>query len=812
MTSDGCKIAEFPDVENKLQAPTKKSLFERQRAEAEAKRRKEEQETKAVYEDFVKSFDDEDDVPLGGGRFGGGGLPLQRRQFAGGGGFSVPSGPSGGRGYGGPPVRSSGPGSLGPPPSSLNKKRTFDGFQQQQYGRRDDRGVFAYDDYGADRERESKRVFQTSDDEAEDTGRAVDRGEEKAAAKPTLQLSSLPPGTSPAVIKALIPKTLTVDSVRIAPPSGPGSASERRSTTAIVTLSKDTPANDIDTAVNQLQNRYLGFGYYLSLHRHLSSAAISSNALPSASNTTSAQISHPFGAKAVSLAQDPNRAPPPHNSRFAPPKSYGPPLPGLGNGPLLHVPVQPPSSIKTLKAIHKTIELLLTHGPEFEALLLTRLVVQKSEHWAWIWDARSAGGVYYRWRLWSILTSSKSKGRFIPLFEGSHAWKAPEKEHLPWEYTTQLSEFVSDSEYNSSDEDDSDNEASRPPARAEGGEEENAYLTPISKAKLTHLLARLPASTSLLRKGDVARVTAFAISHAGRGADEVVNMLVRNVIHPFSITSANPNYAKAKPNDPNTEKTYTTTQEDTEQEDKDHSSSQMIALYLISDILSSSSTSGVRHAWRYRSLFESCLKSHNAFAKLGRLERDLKWGRLRGEKWKRSVGNLLGLWEGWCVFTQDAMEGFRTVFENPPKTSEEEEDERKREEEKENAKAKSRWKALEKERKDAMLEEGDVDGVPMEDEDVDGEPMDEEDVDGEPMEDDDIDGQAMLIDEVEPPEAEVQTKQPTSAELLKRKVAEAMARGNAASTGGGGGGGGGGGVVKKPRLTAADMFADSDEE
>jgi U2-associated protein SR140 len=59
MASDK-KIAEFPDVDSKLQAPTKKSLFERQKAEAEAKRLREEAETKAVYEDFVKSFDDED--------------------------------------------------------------------------------------------------------------------------------------------------------------------------------------------------------------------------------------------------------------------------------------------------------------------------------------------------------------------------------------------------------------------------------------------------------------------------------------------------------------------------------------------------------------------------------------------------------------------------------------------------------------------------------------------------------------------------------------------------------------------------------
>ncbi|KAL8825552.1 MAG: hypothetical protein Q9191_004336, partial [Dirinaria sp. TL-2023a] len=55
------KIREFPDISSKLTAPTKKSVFERQKAEAEAKRQREQEETAAVYEDFVKSFDNEEE-------------------------------------------------------------------------------------------------------------------------------------------------------------------------------------------------------------------------------------------------------------------------------------------------------------------------------------------------------------------------------------------------------------------------------------------------------------------------------------------------------------------------------------------------------------------------------------------------------------------------------------------------------------------------------------------------------------------------------------------------------------------------------
>ncbi|KAI5285444.1 hypothetical protein KEM55_000659, partial [Ascosphaera atra] len=47
----------------KVSAPLRKSLFERQKAEAQAKRQREKEETAAVYEDFVKSFEDDGRSP-----------------------------------------------------------------------------------------------------------------------------------------------------------------------------------------------------------------------------------------------------------------------------------------------------------------------------------------------------------------------------------------------------------------------------------------------------------------------------------------------------------------------------------------------------------------------------------------------------------------------------------------------------------------------------------------------------------------------------------------------------------------------------
>ncbi|MCJ1389172.1 U2 snRNP-associated SURP domain-containing protein [Xylographa bjoerkii] len=760
------KIKEFPDIGSKLTAPTKKSLFERQKAEAEAKRQREQQETAAVYEDFVKSFDDADnDVAAGpSGRLGGAagsigpfGGPSKRH-------FSGPPAGSGGRG-------SSGPGSLGPPPSSLSRKRAFDGTPSSN--RDSSQGLFAFED-SVTASLDTKAAFQTSDDEEEKTGRS--RAHDRAAPKPTIHLSSLPPGTSPAVVKSILPSNLQVDAVRLLPPTGP--AMERRSLSAIVTLAKDTPAIDIDTAVSALQNKYLGWGFCLSLSRHLSSAAIGSG-MPAPIGLSSTS-SLPFGAKPIPAGPGggfsrglPTSS---HRGGYAPPSSYvtvnsGP----FGRGPPpVQVNVAPPADLKQLKLIHKTLEALLTHGPEFEALLMSRSAVQKEEKWAWLWDSRSVGGIWYRWRLWDLLTGAQQRiktGRTRNsdssqyVFDGGATWAAPERV-LPFEYTTAITEFVSDSEYDSSDDEDSGDEGRRrhqhyqggaPPPEGMLGAIENdsqSYLNPLQKAKLVHLLARLPITNAKLRRGDVARVTAFAIQHAGEGAEEVVDLITSNVHTPFAFSSANPEYklavdaAAAKSDEESAE-------DDRKPTDKeDTSPAKLIALYIISDILSSSSTSGVRHAWRYRQLFEASLSRRQTFAQLGRLEKSLSWGRLRAEKWKRSVQSVLSLWEGWCVFPAAAQEAFAASFANPPLTAQEEAEAKDAERAVAAAMAgKSKWKtvaekAQEREAKgrDADAEPMDVDGEPMVDEDVDGEPMadEDEDVDGAPM--DDTDGEPMAED------------------------------------------------------------------
>lgn len=723
MTEDK-DLKKFPDLSNKLAAPTKKSQFERSKAEAEAKRIREEAETAAAYEEFVKSFDDEEapqSSEAGARPRGLNGLEAPGPKL----GATAPSKRHFVSGI--PKQNNSGPGSLGPSPSILGK-RSSDGSRLHEKDR--ERGLFAFEDAPTG-PLDAATAFKTSEDEDEET--AGESNTERAPSKPTIQMLSLPPGSSPATIKSLLPSSLTVDNVRILQPQDHGSdvSTARKSCSAIVTFTPETPASDVDGAVNGLQNRYLGWGYYLSLSRHLSSAALGSNLSgPSPLNLKS---SLPFGANETN-AQGPgsslSRAPLPHFQRGAvpPPSSYAPNQQGPRNSQAMQVTVNPPSSVTQIKDIHKTIEAVLEHGPEFEALLMTRPEVQREEKWAWLWDARSPGGVWYRWRLWEIQSGvhaeRKSQSRVMfgnpepyALFENNTTWVEP-VEDLSFEFSTRFDDLAVDPDFNSSDDDSSDDEAAIGGRARQrrfdgaaaglasgleigGDAEEQSYLNPMQKAKLIHLLHRLPNTTARLKRGDVARITAFAIAHADAGAGEVVDLLLSNVIQPLS--SARNISKEDEGSDSDTPMRdeldtkgldHASQDGDADNKKEDNSSASLIGLHVISDVLSASSTSGVRHAWRYRTLFENSFAKGHIFAHLGRLEKDLSWGRLRAEKWKRSVHNVLTSWEQWCYFSNEVQNVIRRSFEKPPLTEKEKEQENEKEnlEKKTRMTAKTKWK------------------------------------------------------------------------------------------------------------------------
>jgi U2-associated protein SR140 len=839
------KVKEFPDISNKLNAPVKKSLYEKQKAEAEAKRKREEAENAAALQEFVTSFDDEAgdagaDVHDGSnhmayglqGGMGGAGLgAAPARHFA----------PQG--------LRGSGPGSLGPAPFSA-RKRTLDGSIIQQRDSQDP--MFAYEEGPNAAYAES--TFKTEHDRQELDESAQD--DEKSVPNPRILMSSLPPDISEERIRALLPDKLSVEHVeRFARDSDP---TERRSDSALITLARNTPARDIDAAVNELQKEYLDSGYYLTISRHLSSAVDYAAAIHS-----SATSSLPFGAKMITItsADSLNRARPPqeHRGGYAPPAS----LTGAHSGgqqesyPTLMVEVVVPTDRLQLQLIHKTIVNVLKHGDEFEALLMNNEEVKQDEDWAFLYDARSLGGVYYRYRLWNFLSGNykdedprnRRRPRSpIEIFEGEPKWLPPQQ--LPeFQFDTYIEDFYSDPEFDSEASDDSDDENPKQ-QQVDGtvivGLEQSAepcYLSPLERARFTHLLARLPTSTGRLRRGDVARVTHFAIAHAPRAAEEIAHMLLLNLERPFALTSASLDYAyddgvvddtnyysddahepqEEEPDDvmESIEKAYEPTKEEGKEDEKanekakekekeDPSSAKLIALYLISDLIATSPSSGVKNSWKFRPLFEALFKEHRVFERLGRLDAQMSWGKIRADRWRASIQNVLNIWEQWSAFSDTTQKTFIEQLRNPELSPEEKAAAEQKEKEQAQRKAKlEKWKAMK------LKEAGDRDEVQVE------VGQKEEEKEGVVDETGDLDvyGDEEMPEQDSMKETPIETENQTSSTMQEdvtpskphQPAAEADrgAKGTAAAFGMGLTKAA---LAKQRRPKAVDMFADSDEE
>lgn len=884
----------FPNIKTKLHAPTKKSAFEKAKAEAEAKRLREEAETAAVYQDFIKSFSQDDAPPTGVSKSIGG--PPGRGGFGGpgngrGGGAlrpPPPSGPGAGqrRHFTAPSTTGPGPGkvggfSLGGGPGRggmegpVGRKRNLE-LDDHQASEREKRrfrdsnvGILAFENSAEVVPKKEDYFPQEDEDEDEDDSAG------KEQPKPTLQLSNLPPSFSKEEVRMLFKETnpnMVVDSIRLIPaiPIGPSSTASlnpinptstpiRKAQSAIVTLSTETPSSGIDALTSTLRNRYLGSGFRLSISRQLASAAlaIAQPGFPALGGTGALRgvgnnAPNPFGAKPLipkPVHAGHQRAPPPsyhHPRGFAPPASFsagGGRLgqPQMNTSNILQIHVNPPTSLRMLKLIHKTVEAVFTHGPEFEALLMSQPSVCEDERWAFLFDTRSEGHAYYRWRLWEVLSGASHRShndlaKGVEMFEGPNqpVW-VPPKRQLRYEWAGSLDDVVGDPDYRSDGDgsgSDSENEDGRRdrgvrdgpgalPAGglgldAPGGKEQKSYLGPLKRGKLLWLVSRVPISTVKVRRGDIARVMAFAIENAS-AAEEVVEVLVGNVVRPLGFQKQlfEPTVPAGNDEDGSgNEDSQAKKEEKAQAAESDISGAKIVALYLLSDVLSNSSL-GIRNAWRYRSLVEQKLREAKVMESLRRTYRSPEWGRIRRDKFRRLVVAVLGLWEGWNVFPQGTMDEFMKGFLEGGR--EEREGSEKKDGEKEETsqlqKTKSRWKTVdttaepieEVANKDdeAMVdeeeEEDDVDGIPMAE--------DGEDVDGAPLNDDDevIDGRAMQDDELQPDKKDEPPRKEEE-ETQKKMGFGGMTFGVRAV------GMGVGPPVKRKRPKAEDMFADDEDD
>lgn len=403
----------------------------------------------------------------------------------------------------------------------------------------------------------------------------------------------------------------------------------------------------------------------------------------------------PFGAERPREDRSRMRnAPPP--GQFAPPDSFNSlTRPSCGqdmNDSELIVSVKTPLSRAEINSIHMVADYLLqmrdpARALKAEALLMRIPAVQRDERMAFLYDSRSAAGLYYRWLLWSpedaddAVREARRKDRGPErIFKDMPIDWLPPNPALAFPDLKSLADAVTDIDYDTDEEEsDEDERERREFNRGPQGDinalelDERQYLSPLQRARLVYLLARLPSSIARLRKGDVARLTSFAIKHAGSGAEEIVDTLLLNVAKPFCYSLAakfeedseqhdedvyEPNEDLSTHNSP----APATTPADPVKKEDDGSNARLIGIYVISDILSASSIAGVRNAWRYRQFFENGFKATKTFALLGRLEKELAWGRIKSEQWKRKIEVVLGTWEGWSVFGPDVMEELRGQF------------------------------------------------------------------------------------------------------------------------------------------------------
>lgn len=650
--ADSKRSGVFPELDEKLNAPKKLTTFERSREAAESKRLQEEEETKRALLEFEQSFAEDDDDPMArlgrqpdSHRGGARGFPPRDRSSDAGSRFAPRSGVDFDR--------------SGAPPG-LKRKRELEAIEHERLLAR---GPLRHN-------RESHSTALTKD------GPTSIRSADSAIRRPTALLQCLPITMTSDSIKALMPASLAVQDVTFVNPKGIQNQA-RRTRCALVITSAQTPVSDIDNAASALQGKYLGFGCYLKISRHIS---LASSQPVRDSDIIVVEDSHPFAAKPAVIPQQTQtslrNAPPPRDlDRVPPPNTFSDSdsrsrLSRPGN---VEVAVTYPRDIKQLKLVHRTVEQLLTHGPNFEAVLMSRPSVQQDEKWAWLYDPTSDCGVYYRWLIWRL---SQSQNPFLApvdtserevLFDTGPRWACPTDE-VKYGKILDFESIVDDSAYESSEDESGDDAAqvklgqggALTSLQGDTSDHKAQYLNPYRRAKLTHLLARLPDSMSMLRVGDVARVTHFVVNNASHGAEEIVDMLLTNIQHPFRLSVC-------YDDDPRVRQHVV----EPDQARKDLSGQKLIGLYLVSDILQASSVSGVRDAWKYRSLFESALSARKTLESLGRLDKELDWGRIKAEQWKRKVNLVLSLWEQRSIFGKEAHDAFKKSFDEPPLTAEE---------------------------------------------------------------------------------------------------------------------------------------------
>ncbi|KAK9462445.1 uncharacterized protein V1516DRAFT_662482 [Lipomyces oligophaga] len=439
--------------------------------------------------------------------------------------------------------------------ANLAKGRFGSDFAQEEEEEEEDEGR----DLGLDREkRKFEGVFGSSSSEP----RELKKRHETVASKANyVSLTGLPSQATPTWIRELVGEFGEVESVEIQT-----EFMMYKGTTAVVGF-RDAQA--AEKTKLSLDGKYIGQGswVYAAIGRDVSI------------NTRLTPISgHPFNAKSDEVTGS------------------------------LVIKVENPMSLERYRLLNSMVEHVVRHGPDFEAIIMQR--EQQNPDFAFLFDSGSSEHHYYRWKLFSIMSTDdfgadewdlKSK----PMFRDGILWIPP---------TTNWS---LDDEIDRIDNEDGEGDYEDHGQKHPGG---TPWLGPILHLHLTLLLQHLT-----IRRGAIARLMAFSVDNS-YAADEIVDVICASVVSSFATVP------------------------------------QRIArLYAIGDILYNSGMGVVvsKGIWRYRLVFQSKLVA--VFKDLRQIYQAFD-GRIRADNFRRQVTNILDVWEGWNVFATDVLDTMRSSF------------------------------------------------------------------------------------------------------------------------------------------------------
>ncbi|KAK9239245.1 hypothetical protein V1525DRAFT_398948 [Lipomyces kononenkoae] len=553
--------------QNKSSAPyshgsgATKTSFERAKEAEEAKRLREEEETRAAYEDFVKSFqaDDGNDISFVPGNTASGARGFTDS-------FSPPTGPK--RRFQGPVTTS------GDIDNRLQKRRHI-----EQLG-------------------ELKRPDQARLDKlaVQESEAFSDSPDNPATTARTLYLCGLPSASTTISIKNLVAEFGVVRNATINPPDR-----KRRGLSAYVVFES---SDEVEKARASLDRKYLGEGYWLS-------ASFGKDEGPTARLDSRSGL--PFNAQLPSDRD--SSAPGQAFGNVAPPASLG----SSGIAPPLTRPqikVQYPDSLQSLRRIHAMVEHVIKFGAEFEAVIMQR--EKTNPDFAFLYDSDLAEHIYYRWKLWSLASGEgmeKWSTQPAEIFDDRISW-------IPPRLSATIDDELERLDNQSLDDEEEDKKSG-------GRDQMEPWLGPVLHLHLTLLLQHIS-----MRRGSIARLMSFAIDNA-YAADEIVDVTCQ------SITN------------------------------KDVSTQVRVArLWAVGDILYNSGMGigGVnKGVWKYRGLYQ--VKLIPVFASLYEVFKEFD-GRIRADNFRRQIMSVLNVWEGWNVFTHDALTEMTNQFLGKTKEAE----------------------------------------------------------------------------------------------------------------------------------------------